>query len=237
MDIIAHRGASSYAPENTLPAFQKAIEQGADAIELDVRCTKDGIPIVCHDATINRTSNGKGYLHNMTLDELKSYRFFHTFKKRYPQVTIPTLEEVLLFLRTENITLHLEIKQGPHIDRTIEQKIVSLIYKYDFEERCIYSSFDHYSLVRVHKLDPRAKLGFLLHMNLIDVFSYVKRANVPVYSLHVHHFYITKEIVEEAHNRAMKVNGYTVNNRALAKKYEELQIDGLITDDPLILTE
>lgn len=235
MDIIAHRGASKYAPENTLPAFQKALEQGAQAIELDVRCTKDGIPVICHDATINRTSNGKGYIHRLTLEQLKTYHFYHTFKKQFPNVTIPTLEEVLQLLQTEDVTLHVEIKQGPYIDHTIERKILTLIYKYDLENRVIYSSFDHYSLARIHRIDPQAKLGLLFHINLIDVFSYISRTNIPVYSLHFHHFYLTRDIVEKAHDRKMKVNGYTVNNRSLAKKYEELQIDGLMTDDPLIL--
>lgn len=72
LKIIAHRGASTYAPENTLPAFKKAIEQESDAIELDVRLTKDGVPVICHDATINRTSNGKGYIHKLTIKQLKN---------------------------------------------------------------------------------------------------------------------------------------------------------------------
>src|SRR5699024_5745889 len=122
MKIIAHRGASTYAPENTLAAFQKALDQQANGIELDVRLTKDNVPVICHDATVNRTSNGKGYIHNMTVSQLKKLDFGASFSNKYKGEMIPTLEETLTLIGDASITLHIEIKNGPIIPKYLEQK-------------------------------------------------------------------------------------------------------------------
>jgi|SRR5690625_4836338 len=235
MNIIAHRGASTYAPENTLAAFKRALEQEADGIELDVRLSKDQVPVICHDATINRTSNGKGYIHNLTIKQLKKYDFGSSFSRTFQHEKIPTLEEVLSFLSTRPVTLHLEIKNGPIIPKHFEEKIVKLIYDYGFENRVIYSSFDHLSLQRVQQIDPQAKIGLLFHINLIHLFDYIENTGLTTHSIHPNHFYITDEMIEEAHARMIKVNGYTVNNKKLALQYKKMGVDGLITNDPLIL--
>lgn len=234
LKIIAHRGASSYAPENTLPAFEKAIKQEADAIELDVRLTKDNVPVVCHDATINRTSNGKGYIHQLTVDELKKFDFGCKFSNKFKHVKIPTLEEVLTLLQDYPITLHIEIKNGPIIPKNLERKILELIYRYDFENRVVYSSFDHVSLQRLSKLDPQAKIGLLFHINLINLFQYVDQTGLNIHSIHPNHFYVTEEMISEAKERNIDVNIYTVNNKKMAQTYKKMGVDGLITNDPLI---
>jgi len=236
MKIIAHRGASSYAPENTLAAFQKALDQEADGIELDVRLTKDNIPVICHDATINRTSNGKGFIHKLTLSELKKYDFGSSFSRKYRKERIPTLEETLEFLQPSQITLHIEMKNGPIIPENLEEKIVELVYRYDFEDRVVFSSFDHISLQRLVAIDPQAKIGLLLHVNLIHLFDYIDNTGLNVKSIHSNHFYVTETMIEKAHKRNLQVNVYTVNNKGLARSYEQMGVDGLITNDPLLLS-
>lgn len=235
MKIIAHRGASTYAPENTLAAFQKALDQQADGIELDVRLTKDNVPVVCHDATVNRTSNGKGYIHNMTVSQLKKLDFGASFSNKYKGEMIPTLEETLTLIGDASITLHIEIKNGPIIPKNLEQKIVELVYKYGFEDRVVYSSFDHHSLQRLSEIDPRAKIGLLFHINLIHLFEYIENTGLRVHSIHPNHFYVTEEMIEGAHKRNIEVNIYTVNNKAMALSYQQMGIDGLISNNPLIL--
>lgn len=235
MKIIAHRGASTYAPENTLPAFSKAVEQNADAIELDVRLSKDGVPVICHDATINRTSTGKGYVHQLTVSQLKKYDFGIKFSKHYKGVTIPTLAELFELLAENPVPLHIEIKNGPNIPKGFEQKLLEVVYQYHFENYVVYSSFDHMSLQRLVQLDPRAKIGLLFHMNLIHLFDYIDHTGLNVSCIHPNHFYATDEMIVEAHDKDMDVNVYTVNNKKLAKQYKQMGIDGLITNDPLIL--
>ena len=107
--VWAHRGASGYAPENTLDAFRKAVEMGADGIELDVQMTKDGELVVIHDETIDRVSNGKGWVKDYTYEELKKFNFNKTHLE-YTKEEIPTLEQVYLLIQPTNLTINVEIK-------------------------------------------------------------------------------------------------------------------------------
>src|SRR5690625_3987518 len=235
MNIIAHRGASAYRPENTIAAIQKALDQGAGAIELDVRLSEDDIPVICHDATINRTSSGKGYIHNLSLEKLKKYDFGSHFSKVFKKETIPTLEEVFQFIGDRSIQLHIEIKNGPIIPENLERHVVEMVYQYNFQDRVIYSSFDHFSLKRITQIDPRAKIGLLLHMNLIHLFDYIEHTSLHLHSIHPNHFYVTEQMIEEAHRRNVEVNVYTVNKKKQALQYKKMEVDGLITNDPLLL--
>src|SRR5699024_5258778 len=108
LQIIAHRGASHYAPENTLAAFEKALEQKADGIELDVRLSKDGVSVINHDETINRTSNGKVINKLLTVEQLKQYDFGRHYYRKYRKETIETLEEVLQLVQETDDTLHIK---------------------------------------------------------------------------------------------------------------------------------
>ncbi|MCC3355519.1 glycerophosphodiester phosphodiesterase [Bacillus sp. REN16] len=233
MLIIAHRGVSGYCPENTMAAFKAALDQKSVGIELDVRLTKDGIPVVIHDATINRTSNGKGYIHELTLAELKTYDFGSWFSPKFSHERIPTLEEVLELLYDHDLTLNIEIKNGPFIPVNLEEKILELVYKYNFGDKVIVSSFDHISLKRLRALDTTIKIGFILHMNLIDMFNYIENSSINPYSIHPNHFYLTDEILEEAHSKGIKVFPYTINDKAVGESYRNMGVDGIITNYPL----
>lgn len=235
MKIFAHRGASSYAPENTLAAFQKALEMNVDGIELDVQLSKDGVPVVCHDFTINRTSNGKGYIHDLTLAQLKSYRFYGKFKNEFPNEQIPTLEEVLQLIGNHDITLNIELKHGPFKHSNLEEKVISLVKKYNIEQGVIYSSFDHQSVERIARLAPDARLALIFHINLINVFDYVARTGLNIYSIHPNYIYVTKELLAEAKKHQIKVFSYTINDKARAQHYQALKMDGIITNNPLLL--
>lgn len=235
--IIAHRGASGYAPENTNSAFKRAIEQNVDSIEIDVRMTKDNVPIVCHDATINRTSDGDGFIHELTTSEIKKYDFGSWYSPKFKGENISTLEEVLILIQNKPTNINIEIKNGPVIPKNMEEKIVELVDKYKLNERVLYSSFDHVSLERLYKLDPKSKFAFIFHINLLHLFDYIDRCEMDLFSIQLNHFYITNEIVQQAHKRNIKVNAYTVNDKIYAKKYSDMGVDGLITNYPLNMYE
>ena len=123
--IWGHRGASGYAPENTLPAFKMAADMGADGVELDIQMTKDGVIVVCHDETIDRTSSGKGWLKDFTFDELRRLDFSNG-NTAYEGVQIPTMEEVFDLLEPTGLLINIEIKTGIVFYEKIEEKILEL---------------------------------------------------------------------------------------------------------------
>ena len=142
--IFAHRGASGYAPENTLEAFALAIKQGADGIELDVQLTRDRIPVVIHDETIDRVTSKTGYVKDYTLKELKELTVLESKFPAYTTSKIPTLEEVLDAVKASGILVNIELKTGIYWYPEIEQIVADLVRKSGMEEKVIYSSFNHY---------------------------------------------------------------------------------------------
>ena len=143
--VWAHRGASGYAPENTLDAFRKAVEMGADGIELDVQMTKDGELVVIHDETIDRVSNGKGWVKDYTYEELKKFNFNKTHQE-YTKEEIPTLEQVYRLIKPTNLTINVEIKTGIYFYPGIEEKLYLLEKEKGMQGKIIYSSFNHFKL-------------------------------------------------------------------------------------------
>lgn len=228
---MAHRGASGFAPENTMAAFKKGIESGADSLELDVRLTKDGLPVICHDAHINRVSDGgKQFIHELTYSELSEYDFGSWFSDEYAGERIALFEDVLKLAEDSSIELNIELKNGPLIPDDLEEQVLDLVYKYNMEHRSMYSSFDHKSLQKLYRLDNSVKIGLIFHINLVDLFDYVDRCGMDVFSIHPNYFYITEEMIEEAHKRGIKMNAYTLDDAEWAAKYEKMGADGLITN-------
>ena len=158
--VWAHRGASAYAPENTIPAFQMAMEMGADGLELDVHESSDGKLMVIHDERIDRTSNGTGRVVDMTCQQLKKLDFSNGMPG-YKDVRIPTLREVYGLIKDSRMTVNVEIKCDVVIYPGIWDKVISLEREMGMQGRIIYSSFNHYVLQKVRELDPDAEIGLL----------------------------------------------------------------------------
>ena len=169
--VWAHRGASGYAPENTLAAFQKAVDLGADGVELDIQLTKDDQIVVIHDETIDRTSDGKGWVKDYTLEELRAFNYNRT-KPEYKHADIPTMREVFELLKPTGLFINIEIKTGVVFYEKIEEKILALAKEMGMEDRVCYSSFNHYTVTRIHELKPDAEVGFLYADGPIDMPSY-----------------------------------------------------------------
>lgn len=228
--VWAHRGASGYCPENTLPAFEMAEKMGADGVELDVQLTRDGELVVCHDETIDRTSNGSGYLKSYTLKELKRLDFSHG-NFAYEGVRIPTMREVFECLKDGGLTINIELKTGIFFYPGIEEKIVSLTHELGFEKRVIYSSFNHYSIMKLKALDPEARTGFLYCDGTMDMPSYAAKHGVDalhpaLYNLQFPHY------MEECRRAGLEVNVWTVNSREHILLCREMGVHAIIGNYP-----
>jgi glycerophosphoryl diester phosphodiesterase len=215
--IIGHRGANAIAPENTLKAFQKAIELKADYVEFDVHQSKDGEIVIIHDSDTLRTTRHKGSIPKMTLAEIKKLDAGEGEQ-------IPTLDELIQIAKGK-IGLQLEIKAPG-----MAQKIVDKLRSANLIESTIVSSFNHNELLEIQKVEPSLKLAALvlrmrkgktLQKALDNDFSYI----------HPEFRFIKKPSIDAAHEKNIKVNAWTVNTRSNMKKLIEIGIDGIITNN------
>jgi glycerophosphoryl diester phosphodiesterase len=228
--IQAHRGASSYCPENTLEAFSKAVEYGADCIELDVHLSKDGEIVVAHDAQLDRVSNGTGYINDHTLEELKSL----DFSKLFPGTVcrIPTLAEVFSLIKPSALTVNIELKTTERLYPGLVDKLTALADEFTMGERILYSSFNHYSLREIKQLNPKAKIGLLYELGMVDPWVYANYVGAD--AIHPHYYVIAAlpETVKHCHENGIKVNVWTVDDPEAIKLMLKNGVDGIITNKP-----
>lgn len=228
--IWAHRGASGYAPENTLEAFQMAIDLQADGVELDVQFTKDRQLVVLHDERIDRTSNGSGYVEDFTLEELKQLCFNRTHPE-FENAKIPTLQEVLELLRPMSMTINIELKTGVRFYPGIEQAVIRLVEGMQMEGRVIYSSFNHESVMRVQRLRPDAKVGLLYCDGINNVVQYAKSCKVDAIHPSLNNMKYPM-LVEQCREQGIKLHVWTVNAGVDMKQMAEMGVDAIITNYP-----
>lgn len=229
--VWAHRGASAYAPENTLEAFRLAAGMGADGVELDVQLSRDGELVVAHDETIDRVSDGTGYIKDYTLEELKAFTFNRTCPE-FKEARIPTLREVYTLLKPSGLTVNVELKTGIILYPQIEEKVLKLTAEMGMEDRVIYSSFCHYSLVRLKELAPEVKTGLLYSDGWIDVAAYGKH-RVGVDALHPALYHMQDpELISSAREQGLAVHVWTVNEAGYMEQLARLGIDAIITNKP-----
>jgi len=234
--IQAHRGASAYRPENTLEAFALAVEQGADGIELDVHMTKDGYIVAAHDETLERVSNGTGYVNNHTLAELKQLNFNKPFPEQ-PVCIIPTLEEVYSLIKNTSLMLNIELKTNELSYPEMPEKLVCIEQKYNMSGRVIYSSFNHYSLSALKKINPDAKIGLLYSNGIIDPWIYADYVSAD--AIHPHYKIIAAlpETVAKCHENGILVNVWTIDNPDMLNYIFKCGVDAVITNKPDVAAE
>ena len=156
-----HRGYSTVAPENTIPAYQLSKQKGFNYVETDVSFTSDGVPMLLHDATIDRTSNGSGTLSNMTYEQVRQYDFGSWKSSAYAGTVIPTLEEFLALCRAIMLHPYIELKDNGNYTQAQIQQIVDLVNKYGLRGKVSYISFSTTYLGYVKAYEPSATLGYL----------------------------------------------------------------------------
>lgn len=214
--VIGHRGACGHAPENTLISFEKAIEFGVDAIELDVHCCKSGELIVIHDKTIDRTTNGKGSVQDLTLEELQKYRCDQN------QI-IPTLPQVIDMVN-QRCVINIELK-----GQSTAAPVASLIEEYVQNKGFVYAnfivtSFDHHELYEFHKLVPQVKTGAILEGLTINYAGFAEDAKADFAV--VHQETINEKFIQDAHRRKI-----TNTPEDILSMYN-LGVDGIISNYP-----
>ncbi|MBR5782646.1 MAG: glycerophosphodiester phosphodiesterase [Clostridia bacterium] len=234
--IYAHRGASFDYPENTMLAFRKAIEQGADGIEIDVQFTKDGHLIVCHDDDVNRTSNGEGNIEDCTLEELLKLDFGVFKGEQFAGEKIPLLSQVLELIKESGLLLNIELKnRGEKVDG-LEKAVSDMVREFDLNDKIIYSSFDHEMLRRLKEYDPSAKIATLYSHSPYNAYEYMK--NLGVFAIHPGiKCFNGQDLCRKALESGWQVNVWTVDDPEDAKALAEAGVTSLITNRPAYLRE
>lgn len=227
---FAHRGASGYYPENTMIAFQKAIEMGCDAIETDIHITSDGVLVLIHDDSVDRTTNGKGLVKDFTFEELRKLDAGSWYDKEYKSEKIPSVEELLKLAKDKNIIINFELKTNQLGNPEVEKKIIDLIKKNKMHDQVILSSFNHYSMVVCRLIDENIKTALLYEFDLFQPSRYCEFLGAN--ALHPNFRLVNKAFVDEAHAYGVAVNPYTVNSEMDMENMLKLNVDGIITNYP-----
>lgn len=239
-NVISHRGSNKIAPQNTLPAFRKSVDLHADGFETDVHLTFDGIPVICHNYSIDETSNGKGLITNQTLEYLKTLDFGSYFHRAYKGTKIPTLEEFLRLCEKAGLkVLNIEIKPPKNNDYSVVPKTINMVKAHGLFDKLLISSFDPIALTTCKDVDPDCKTGFLYSPNSPNFIRFWGKEVefgrcIGVDALHPFHWLVDKRLVERAHENGMTVNPWTVNKVNDIKRLVKLGVDGVITDVPNI---
>lgn len=230
INIIAHRGSSKAAPENTKAAFTQAMKDQSDGIELDVHLSADNQVIVIHDPTIDRTSNGKGFIKDLSLDELKKLDFGSYFSDEFKGEKVLTLTETLEIIKDIDL-INIEIKKGYNINQGIEEEILKSIEKANLKNEIIISSFNHDALKILKNTKNDIKIAPLLYARLYNPWEYA--ISLEAEYLHLYYKLVNKEIVENCHRYDIKVNVFTVDEKYDLSKMIEYNVDGIITNYPV----
>ncbi|MFD1206171.1 MULTISPECIES: glycerophosphodiester phosphodiesterase [Sporosarcina] len=230
MDIFAHRGASGNFPENTIAAFKEAARLPVRGVEFDVHMTFDGQLVVIHDESIDRTSNGSGFIKDLTLSELKEFDFGSWFSPDFSGEKIPTLPEVLdVFSRTEHL-LNIELKSDIFPYDGMVEKVLDIIQERGIESRVILSSFDHSAIQTAKNLMPQIETGALVMEVLVNPLSYLQQ--IPADAFHLLFPTALRPSMQEIIKQQVPIRAFTVNDPEHAALLKEAKVQAIFTDFP-----
>lgn len=228
MLIIAHRGASGHAPENTIAAFKKAIVLGATFIETDLQLTRDARLVAIHDDTVDRTTNGQGKVHDQTLAVLRRLDAGSWFGSEYTGERIPTLEEILEFTKKNDVVFYLEIKPGGSWGG--EHALVGALRESGEVARVVVISFDPVILTSVRKIEPTLMTGILYEGQLADPIN--TAIEVGARQIVVRGDLVTPAMIEQARKKDLQVVCWTINHPAHIRMLVAAGVDGIMSDYP-----
>jgi glycerophosphoryl diester phosphodiesterase len=230
---IAHRGASGYAPENTFAAFRRAIALGAGFIETDLQLSRDARLVAIHDATVNRTTNGQGAVHDMTLAELRRLDAGSWFGSEFAGERIPTIEEILEFANKHDVVFYLEMK--PSGSWGGEHALISALRESREIARTVVISFDAAILAAVRKIEPTLMTGLLFEGHIPNPLD--KAIEIGARQLAVRGDLVTPRLLKEARGHDLQVVCWTVNHPGHMRLLVQAGVDGIISDYPDRLLE
>jgi glycerophosphoryl diester phosphodiesterase len=228
--IMAHRGSSIGIPENTMPAFEKAVELHADYIELDVQETSDGVIVVTHDTNFKRCTGYNGNVWQMTYDEIEQLNAANYLGDKYPITRIPSLDSVIQYCQGK-IKMNIELKSNGH-ETHLEESVADLIKKYDMEKQVVITSFTADCLEKFKDLMPDVPCGYIVD---IAAGNYVDMKCADFFS--VDYKSITKNLVALIHSRNKTINAWTVDSSSAMDNMINIGVDSLITNDPVTARE
>lgn len=232
--IIAHRGYSGKFPENTMLAFHEAAKHSIFGIEIDVHLTKDQEVVIIHDEAIDRTSNGKGFVKDLRLADLRQFDYFGDFPETQEThkdlVQIPTLAEFLAWLKTTDLVVNIELKTNIFRYEGINQKVLDLIVEHDLFDRVIISSFNHHSVCDFKNLaqDLPIGYGFLTACGMLEPGTYCKQYGMDYY--HPVFISLEKEDIQNCHDQGIEINTWTVNEVEQMQGIISAGVDCIITN-------
>ena len=243
--IIGHRGAAAVAPENTLVSFERALADGADGVEFDVRLAQDGVPVVIHDATLRRTALMRGRVSSFSsteLAQLDAGTWFNLRRPRlarpeYARATIPTLAAVFELMKTRDALLYVEMKCGPRDRAALAAEVVKLVHDYSFGGRVVVESFDLPSIAEVKRLDAGLSTAALFDRRLSrpapSARGMMTRAiNCGADEIALHHSLATRRTVQEAARHNLRTVVWTADNPSWVLRALRGGVRAVITNDP-----
>ena len=230
---IAHRGASGYAPENTLAAFRRAVAQGVSFIETDLHLTRDAHFVAIHDETVDRTTNGKGAIHSMTLAEVRRLDAGSWFASEFMGERVPHLEEILEFARKNDVVFYLELKPSGFWGG--EHALIGALRNSSEIPRSVIISFDAAILAALRKIEPTLMTGLLYEGQMENPFE--KAVEIGARQTAVRGDLVTPNFLQQARKRDLQVVCWTVNSPAHMRMLVSAGVDGIMSDYPDRLLE
>jgi glycerophosphoryl diester phosphodiesterase len=228
---LAHRGANTLAPENTIVAFRKAVEVGADGIEFDVQLSKDAVAVVIHDEKLERTTDGSGLVKDYTLAELQRLDAGKWFADEFAGARIPTLDQVLDTFAGSDLVFNIELKSGIILYPGLEETVLKAVTARKLEDKAIISSFNHYSLVTCRELNQEVRIGMLYVAGLYEPWNYAR--SLGCYSVHPLFYHLQHpELVTGFREHNLPIYTWTVNETAYMEMMVAGGIEAIITDRP-----
>lgn len=230
--VIAHRGASAHAPENTLAAFRLALEHGADGVELDAKLSADGQVMVIHDQTVDRTTSGSGRVRELTMAQLKKLDAGSYFDSSFAREPIPTLEEVFVAVGARTL-VNVELTNYASPTDDLPDKVADLVIKFGLQEHILFSTFHPLTLLRIRRRLPQVPTALLALPGRGGGLArgWLGRLLSPAY-LHPYYTDVSAKMMAGEKRRSRMVNAWTVNDTEEMRRLFQIGIDGIITDDP-----
>lgn len=234
--VFGHRGSKGYYPENSMLSFEKALDMGADGIELDVHYSKEGKIVVFHDFELDRMTPDKGMIFEKTWEELSQIFLIDQTTGKVSGEKIPTLEDVLQLLARKqeqlgrSLYLNVEFKAGSSLYKGIEERVVALCLQYLPKDQLIFSSFDHFALKTIKTIDQSLQTGVLTTAAMVDPWEYTQKLKADFY--HPYFLTLTPDVLASYRAVHLEINPYTVNDLKVAKQLIEAGVYGIITDFP-----
>lgn len=236
--ILGHRGARKYAPENSIPAFRKAIEMRLDGVEFDVMSTMDGLPIVIHDDNLARLTGHHIHIHKTPYADIEEIDIGKYFDPYFAGENIPTLKETLELFSGTNFFINIELKAQPRQNKNFIGRVIEIIEGSRFKSQILVSSFKRNLLYKIGRLAPDIKRGLLLHPKPFFFLDVIFFGNIlAVHGLNPHISNLDQRLMKYARDRSLKVFVWAVNEPNDVKKAVNLEVDGIITDEPVLVKE